>query len=279
MGTSASRARVTGYGSRGAISKEPEVGAAPRAWRQCRPARWQALTITAHCGATSRAAVRRATRSSTAAVVPRTPELSCCGRKSAVLRSPRQIAPVSYLGTLFSMTSRLVHPEGVRPSVAQSRRRPHPCIAREDDRRTRHASQGRHAGRHTSTLAHHEGPKPAGLAPAVQHVCRGSVARECARPASPNVVVRCGRSAPASAPTPFLVLSFPSARPASLPRGARAVPHSLHPSPHFPSWATLLPASAFTNAHVGSSPDINAPGTRRAESSAVHAGHVPPRGI
>lgn len=43
-------------------------------------------------------------------IVPRTPDLSCCDRKSAVLRSPRPIAPVSYLGAVFSMSSRLSPP-------------------------------------------------------------------------------------------------------------------------------------------------------------------------
>ena len=41
---------------------------------------------------------------------PRSPELSCCDRKSAVLRSPRPIDPVSYLWALFSMSSRPTPP-------------------------------------------------------------------------------------------------------------------------------------------------------------------------
>lgn len=48
--------------------------------------------------------------------VPRSPELSCCDRKSAVLRSPRPIAPVSYLGAVFSMSSR---PSPPRTSIAR----------------------------------------------------------------------------------------------------------------------------------------------------------------
>ncbi len=47
---------------------------------------------------------------------PEVPELSCCDRKSAVLRSPRPIAPVSYLGAYFSMSSR---PTSPRTSTAR----------------------------------------------------------------------------------------------------------------------------------------------------------------
>lgn len=39
-------------------------------------------------------------------MVPQSPRMSCCGRKSAVLRSPRPIAPVSHLWAPFSMSSR-----------------------------------------------------------------------------------------------------------------------------------------------------------------------------
>ncbi len=62
---------------------------------------------------------------STLRIVPRSPELSCCDRKSAVLRSPRPIAPVSYLWAPFSMSSRPTPPRtstARRTTSAQGRR-------------------------------------------------------------------------------------------------------------------------------------------------------------
>ncbi len=54
------------------------------------------------------------------APVPRSPDLSCCDGKIAVLRSPGPIAPVSYLWACFSMSSRPTSPRTLTARRAAS---------------------------------------------------------------------------------------------------------------------------------------------------------------